>query len=438
MRNNILKALTNNLGFKILAVIFAFTLWLMVYNTEDPSVTRYYTVNVNVINADYVEELNKYYEVIEGTNKVTFSATAKRSILDKIEESDFTATANMERISIDDAGTEGTIPVDVVCNKNSSSVKLNADNKYYKVSLEDLMSKPFMVIAATTGKVAEGYALGEVKVTVPNMLKISGPASLVQNVSKVVATIDVTGMYLDVTDNVVPVLLDVDGRELDTTRLTLSNGIVTVSAQILKMKEVPISIKTVGTPQPNYVVTSVSANPTSVLIKGGVSVLNGINAVEIPASVINIENAKDDVKATIDISEYLPDGVKLVDGVQNSVEVIVKIEPVKTKVFSVSTQNIDVIGLSNENELAFSHSSVAASISGQEADISQLTGSVIKGNIDVTGLEPGEHQVALHLDIDEEKYQYSEILVSVVIKNIEDIQNSEDTNGDANEDSQSQ
>ena len=109
MRNNILKALTNNLGFKILAVIFAFTLWLMVYNTEDPSVTRYYTVNVNVINADYVEELNKYYEVIEGTNKVTFSATAKRSILDKIEESDFTATANMERISIDDAGTEDVI-----------------------------------------------------------------------------------------------------------------------------------------------------------------------------------------------------------------------------------------------------------------------------------------------------------------------------------------
>lgn len=435
MGNKVLKSLTNNLGFKILAVVFAFTLWLMVYNTEDPSVTRYYTVNVNVINGDYIEELNKYYEVIEGTNKVTFSATAKRSILDKIEESDFTATANMEKISIDDDGEKGTVSIVVVCNKNSSSVKLNADNKYYKVTLEDLMSKQFMITPMTTGKVAEGYALGDVNVTVPNMIKVSGPASLVQNVSKVVATIDVTGMYLDVTDNVVPMLTDVDGRELDTTRLKLSNGIVTVSAQILKMKEVPISVKTMGKPAENYVITTVTSKPTSVLIKGGVSVLNGINAIEIPASVINVENAKEDIHATVDISEYLPDGVKLVDGAQNSVEVTVNIEPIKTKVFSVSTQNIEVIGLSNENKLTFSHSSVAASIFGRETDISALTGSVLKGNIDVTGLEPGEHQIALHLDIDQEKYRYSEILVSVVIES----ENAEDTpTSEGGEDSEEQ
>ena len=426
MRNSILKTLTNNLGFKILAVIFAFTLWLMVYNTEDPSVTRYYTVNVNVINADYVEDLNKYYEVIEGTNKVTFSASAKRSILDKIEESDFTATANMERIFIDDTKTRGSVPVEIVCNKNSSSVKLNADNKYYKVALEDLMSKPFMVVAATTGKVAEGYALGDVNVTVPNMLKISGPASLVKNVSKVVATIDVTGMYLDLTDNVVPVLLNEKGKELDTTRLKLSNGIVTVSAQILKVKEVPISVKTIGTPAENYIVTGTSSNPKRILIKGGISVLNGINAIEIPASVVNIENVKADVKATVDISEYLPNGVRLVESAQNSIEITVKVEPIKTKVFSVSTKNIEVTGLSKENKLTFLHSSVAASISGKETDISALTGSTLKGNIDVTNLQPGEHQVVLHLDIDETKYEYSEILVSVMIEKIEDINNSED------------
>lgn len=416
MRNNVLKTLTNNLGFKILSIIFAFTLWLMVYNTEDPSVTRYYTVNVNVINEDYVQDLNKYYEVIEGTNKVTFTATAKRSILDKIEESDFTATANMERISIDDAKTRGSIPIEIVCNKNSSSVKLNGDNKYYKVALEDLMSKPFMIMAATTGKVAQGYALGDVNVTVPNMLKISGPASIVGKVSKVVATIDVTGMYLDLTDNVVPVLLDERGSEIDTTRIKLSNGIVTVSAQVLKVKEVPIVVKTVGTPAQNHIVTGTSSNPKKILIKGSVSVLNGVNAIEIPASVVNIENAKDDVKATVDISEYLPNGVKLVESTQNSIEITVQIEPIKTKVFSVSTQNIEVTGLSNENKLTFLHSSIAASISGKETDISALASSTLKGNIDVTNLQPGQHQVVLHLDIDEEKYECSEILVSVSIE----------------------
>lgn len=32
----ILKTLVNNLGFKILAVVLAFILWLVVYNIDDP------------------------------------------------------------------------------------------------------------------------------------------------------------------------------------------------------------------------------------------------------------------------------------------------------------------------------------------------------------------------------------------------------------------
>ena len=37
MKSNILKTLSNNLVFKILAVFLAFMLWLIVYNREDPT-----------------------------------------------------------------------------------------------------------------------------------------------------------------------------------------------------------------------------------------------------------------------------------------------------------------------------------------------------------------------------------------------------------------
>ena len=47
MKNNILKTLSNNLGFKILALFFAFTLWLMVYNLEDPTKTKTIIVELN-------------------------------------------------------------------------------------------------------------------------------------------------------------------------------------------------------------------------------------------------------------------------------------------------------------------------------------------------------------------------------------------------------
>ncbi|MBR4027934.1 MAG: hypothetical protein IKJ01_10410 [Lachnospiraceae bacterium] len=423
MKNNVLKTLTQNLGFKILAVIFAFTLWLIVYNIDDPTVTRKYTINVTVENLAYLEKLNKYHEVIEGTNKVTFSATANRSILDKIDESDFIATANMEHIAIDEVEEIGRIPIDISCSRYSSSVKLSDAVRYYKVSLEDLRKKQFVVTPEVNGTVAEGYALGEVSVVAPNVLEISGPASIVQNISNVKATINVNDMYMNLTNNVVPELYDKEGKEIDTTRLKISNDTVMVSAKILKIKEVPITIKTTGAPAENYVVASLSSNPTTVQLKGSTATLNSISAIEIPADVVNIEGAVDDITAAIDIIEYLPEGVEVVDKHQATIDITVVIEAIKSKVFSILTKDIQVTGLSNEAEISFVHSSVGATILGRESDINALAGTVLKGNIDVTDLGVGTHQLHLMLDIDNAKYAYEDVIVSVVIseKNQQDI-----------------
>ena len=51
-----------------------------------------------------------------------------------------------------------------------------------ELSLEDLMSRRFMISADTSGKVAAVYALGEVSVTNPNVFNVSGPASIVKKV----------------------------------------------------------------------------------------------------------------------------------------------------------------------------------------------------------------------------------------------------------------
>ena len=40
MGKKLLKTFTNNIGFKILAIAFAFILWLVVYNLNDPVKTK--------------------------------------------------------------------------------------------------------------------------------------------------------------------------------------------------------------------------------------------------------------------------------------------------------------------------------------------------------------------------------------------------------------
>lgn len=434
MKNSILKTLSNNLGFKILALFFAFTLWLFVYNLDDPTKTKMMTINVSIDNREYIEEMGKYYEIIEGSNKVSFSVTAVRSILDRLDESDFVATADMDKIVIDEEKGTGAIPIELQCiaNVNENSIKLSSTSKNLKVALEDLMIKQFVVSAKATGTVADGYALGDLEVTAPNVLKVSGPKSIVEKITSAVATIDVSGMFKSgTTYKAKPVLYDEDGNEIDETRLTKSDSTVIVSAEILNTKEVAIAVKPTGKPKNGYTITSISSEPTTILLKGNKDVLNSINSIEIPDELISVEGIDKDVKVTIDVSEYIPEGATLVSAEDSTIEITVSIGKIREKVFSVSSENIIVTGLSTHSKLEFELSSVAVHISGLDEDILTLSSGMIYGGIDVTHLPVGTHEVDLMLDLDESKYTYYPIKVTVIITDTSVPDTNEPTETDA-------
>ena len=422
MAKKILKTLVNNLGFKILAVVLAFILWLVVYNIDDPKKSKTFTTNVTVENASAVTDMNKCYEVLDGTNTVTFTVTGKRSELEKLDDTDFSAVADMNRLIINDKGNKASVPIEISAKRTYTSVSINNKNKYMELSLEDLMSRRFMISADTSGKVASGYALGEVSVTNPNVLNVSGPASIVKKVDKVVATIDVDGMSSNLTDNVIPVLYDSDGNEVDTTQLKLSNTTVTISAKILSVKEVPLVFSTTGTPYGEYRVVEISSTPDTVKLKGA-------------SNVINVSGAREDVKTTIDISEYLPDGVELVDSSAASVTVTVRIEAYASRTYHLPTSDIKVNSLPDGLNLSFDKAQVSVTISGLQDDLNKLNASELAASIDASRLSEGTHQVELSLKLDEDHYAYQPITVSVTVKakNTQDGDTSTDSGEDTGE-----
>lgn len=415
MLKKILKKLTNNLGFKLLAVLFAFAMWLVVYNIDDPSSSKNFTATVTIQNAQSVSDMNKCYEVIDGTGTVSFRVTAKRSILEKLDYSDFTAIADMSLMNVSDDGAEGSVPIAISANNYTSSVKVSGLTKYLKVSLEDLQEKQFVITADTKGKVADGFTLGDVSVSNPNVIKVSGPASVVGQISKVVATIDVSGMSVDISDNVVPVFYDEDDKTVDTTKLTLSSNTVTVSAKILSTKEVPIHFNTSGTPADTYSVVEITSDPETVQIKGSSSVLNPISSLEIPEEVLNVDGANKDITTSIDISEYLPDGVSLTKNSQATVSVTIRIEPYTTQNYNIPVSNISVNGLDDNYNLAFGQTTVNAAVSGMSSDLSSLNANSIKGSIDVSSLGEGTHTVDVTLTLDADKFVQQATTTDVTI-----------------------
>ena len=440
MGNKILKTLTKNLGFKILAVVFAFILWLVVYNTDDPTITFSYTTNVTVENASAVTDMNKCYEVLNGTNTVSFAVTAKRSVLNKLEDTDFTAVADMNRMIVNEDGDKANVPIEITSKRSNSSLKYNGKNKYLEVSLEDLMKRRFIITADTSGKVADGYALGEVTVTNPNVLNVSGPASIVNKIDSVVATIDVDGMSMNLSDNVIPALYDADGQEIDTTKLKLSNTTVTISAKILSVKEIPLVFSTSGVPYGDNRVVEISSKPETIKVKGSSTTLNPLSSLNIPGDVLNVSGASEDITTTIDISEYLPDGVELVNASDATVTVTVRIEAYELKKFNLSTSQINVNGLDSNYDLSFDQSTVAVTVSGLKNDLNKLNTRQLSASIDVTDLGVGTHQVNLDLNLDEDNYAYQTITVTIEIKDKtkNDSENTDDNSSENDSESEGQ
>jgi len=216
------KTITNNFSLKILAVILAVVLWVVVINIDDPTTSKTYTTNVVAENTDYITSQNKYYEPLDSSNVVSFRVSAARSVHDELSNADFSATADMENIEYDEGSGIYRVPVTITAKRYSNKVSVVSKQLYLEVALEDRGTCQKAITAATKGTVMDGCALGTVQIVGSNLLKVSGPASIVSQIDTAVATINVEGMSTDVTDSVVPVLYDADGNVIDTTKLTLS------------------------------------------------------------------------------------------------------------------------------------------------------------------------------------------------------------------------
>ncbi len=416
MLKNLTKKLTNNLGLKLLAVLFAIALWIVVVNIDDPVKPAQYTISVTQDNMDYLTSNGKYSETLGGKNTVTFTASAKRSILEKLSNTDFTAVADMEKIEYVEGDGVCRVPITITCSKyNSNTVTISSKQQYLDVTVEDLGNVQKKITASTEGTVMDGCALGDVSIVTSNLLKISGPSSVTSQISTVVATINVDGMSSDVTDTVVPVLYDVDGNEIDASKLKMNLNTVTITAQILNTKDVDLSFQTKGKVASGYTLKGITYSPKKVRIKGETDVLNKVTKITIPEDVLDMSGATEDVETTVDITSYLPDGTSLVLAADAKVEVKVKIEPITTKIFEVDASAFTLENIPDETKAKITEDTIEIEITGAESDIEKLAADDIAGIVNLQGYGIGEHKIDAEIDVDKELYQIKTVRIPVKI-----------------------
>ena len=284
------------------------------------------------------------------------------------------------------------------------------------VALEDLGKQQFQIKANTIGTVAGGCALGNVYIDNTNVVQVSGPMSVVSRIDSVIANINVEGMSTDITDNVIPVFYDINGEVIDTTKLYMSVNYVRITAEILNTKDVPLVLSTTGTPKEGYQLVDVSCAPKMVRIKGVPAVLNTLDEIKIPAEVLDISGATATIEKTIDISTYLEEGVSLVISSDAKVNVKAEIEPVEMKEYKVSVSNLSAEKLKSGYLLSYPDQFVYVSVIAGKRAHADLKPAAMKGIIDVSNLNEGEHMVEIKFDLDESVYHVDSAFVTIQIE----------------------
>ena len=381
--STIRKFFVNNAGMKLISVIIAIIVWAVIINIDDPYKTRSFTVEVETINENALNSVNKVYEVIEGSTAVV-KVKGKKSVVDRLGASDIRATADLADLSAVNA-----VAIQPSLRKILSSDVFLECTQVLRVSLENRESKQVKVNVIASGEPAEGYTLGECTAK-PNMIEVAGGESAVSQIASVRVFLNVNGATEDFAKKLVPVAYDEDGNKVESSTLSFSNSIIRVFAQILEDKAVPVKVKITGEPASGYEYVTTDCLPEKVEIAGTSRRLSRISSVIIPVDISGMTTASSQLEQDIYISDYLPEGITPVAGFEN-VSIRITLEQVIKKNIDISTSSIGFSSLADGLKAEITGDTDRASllVSGRASVLNSINSTNINAYVNCNGLVEG-------------------------------------------------
>ena len=408
------KRLTVNFGLKILAFFIALFMWLIVVNIDDPVTDKTYTgIPVQVINEEVVTSANRTYQIVDDTQEVSVTVTAQRSVLNDVKAEDIVAIADMKEMSL---GTQIPIEVKIEGYKYDSAV---SNPRNLQIQIDDEAKNNFTITPTTLGTVREGYVIGELKAN-PEKVTIRGPKTVIDSINRVVAEVDVSGLSSDTEVEARLVLYDANNNVIDQSLLAnnLRKEGLSVDVKLHQIKSVKVELDTsMVTAADGYKISEISVEPQEVRISGSKSALARVTEISVPASALTAVNLTQRTERSIDISQYLPEDVSLVDENADNVVVTIAVEKPGAKNFEVSTSSITVNNLDSNLELSYG-SVVDLEIQIKGPDATLNTFSIAKKvSIDLKDYtRPGTYTVPVSVELPSGCSLVNEVSVEVILE----------------------
>ena len=336
------KWITNNLGLKILALLVSVGLWIIAININDPVSENTYTVNVSLQNAGVLSSAGKYFEVKDNSDRIKVVVRGTRTALSQFNQADIVATADLSKITEDNL-----VPIDLSTTKQSDKIEgIRSDSQYVKLALAGVSRLQMPIEVKVLNDPQDGYILGSTQ-TSQNVVIISGPESIINQVESAAVEIDVSGATTDVKISLPIHLYSKEDDIIDTTKVNMSVQEISTTASILQKAVVPLIAIPQGAPTQGYVLNGIIEGlPTEITIAGKSNIVSKIPYIDISES-LDVNDIYQNTSYEININDYLPDGVSMVGNVGNNgiLDISVGVDKESERTIVLDPEAIQVIGV---------------------------------------------------------------------------------------------
>jgi len=409
------ERLTRNLGMKIISLIIAVFLWIIINGLTDPITTEVIEdIPVRLVNEEAMNSVGKIFEVVSG-DYITVKVRAKRSVAESLDIDDFFAVADVSKMTEMHA-----VEIVVNCTSfNETEVEILAKRTddgtgMMMLALEESDTQSFAVSVVPDGTVADGYYITESLVS-PNLLTITGSKTQIGKIAKIAVLVNVDGATGSFVQSGTPIVYDVNGNVIESSKLSFSAEQVQVSMTLLPTKQIQVRVTENGTPFYNYDCTGVEYAPNTVLIAGKSEDLAKISQLDL---MCDISNARTDVESELGIEEHLNKlyGDKyILVGENDHVSVKATIERMQSREISLMTSGLELRDLADDLSVEFSEITTEITVVAVPKYLEDISAASLEPYIDCSAFtEPGEYVAVIRTQQPENaEVKYASIWITV-------------------------
>lgn len=375
---------------KLLSVMAAIILWSYFMSVQNPTRTvEYRDIAVQLTGVDQL--YNSYnLKVVEGADTtVNVKVSASTSRLATLTASQIKVQVNLS----DSISTPGTydIPYNVIL-PESGMTCVSRNPETIQLSVDEIETKIVPVSVELSKDAPKGYRYGTPKLSVDSV-KISGPATILEEVSKAVVSIDTHGAKEDISNNYSYKLVNDNDKAVDTTNISRDVASVTVTVPVYQIKSVPLEVSVSPENAADSISTSIS--PKTVEIVGAPDAVEAVKSIKLGAINANdVENG-----GTYDFDINLPIGVSLTDGQPTTATVTVSTQEDVTREYTVNDIRLEDTNKDPKAEVTLETASLKVTLTGKEKLLNSISADDIYGVAELASadLSVGQHTIGISI-----------------------------------------